>query len=206
MSKSRGFSSGAMFLGAAALATVIGGMALNAAAQSVAPTASGGWLVDAARNRETEAARVFIAHGADVDHVRPGDGTPLIVAAAKGDIAMVRLLLEQDATVNKPAAGDGNPLIAAAAHGQTEVVDYLIAQGADVNAIVVDDETPLINAAREGRLETVRHLVAKGADVNLAVRVDLQSGGTELRSPLSQARRNRHRDVSAFLISQGARS
>ncbi|WP_162938892.1 ankyrin repeat domain-containing protein [Brevundimonas naejangsanensis] len=205
MSKSTGFSSGATLLSAAALAIVIGGMALNAAAQSVAPTASGGWLVDAARNSETEAARVFIAHGADVDHFRSGDGTPLIVAAAKGDIAMVRLLLEQDANVNKPAAGDGNPLIAAAAHGHTEVVDYLIAQGADVNAIVVDDETALINAAREGHLETVRHLVARGADVNLAVRVDLRSGGTELRSPLSQAHRNRHHDVSAFLISQGAR-
>jgi len=205
MSRSSGFSSRAGFLGAAALATATCGLALSAVAQSVDPAASGGWLVDAARNSETEAARVFIGHGAEVDHVRSGDGTPLIVAAANGDMAMVRLLLEQGAEVDKPAAGDGNPLIAAAAHGQTEVVDYLIAQGADVDAIVVNDETPLINAAREGHLETVQHLVAKGADVNLAVRVDLQSGGTELRSPLSQARRNHHQTVSAFLIAQGAR-
>jgi Ankyrin repeats (3 copies)/Ankyrin repeat len=205
MSKSKVGHSTAKFLSAAALATIFGGLALSAAAQSTA-RASGGWLVDAAQNRETAAAKVFIERGANVDHARAGDGTPLIVASAMGDMAMVRLLLQQGADVNKPAAGDGNPLIAAASHGHTEVVDYLIANGANVNAIVVNDETPLINAAREGRLETVRHLVARGADVNLAVKVDLQSGGTERRSPLNQARRNGHKDVAAFLLSKGASS
>ena len=204
MSKFMGFSGATIC--AFGVGAVVGAVALTAAAQTAVPQASGSWLVDAARNRETEAARVFIAHGADVDHARTGDGTPLIVAAAQGDMAMVRLLMEQDASVNKPARGDGNPLIAAAAHGRTEVADYLIAHGADVNAVVIDDETPLINAAREGHMETVRLLVARGADVNLAVRVNLPEGRTELRSPLNQARRNHHNDVSTFLIEQGARS
>lgn len=191
---------------AAAFAVAAGGAGLSAMAQGAEARASGSWLVDAAKNNETAAARVFIDRGADVNHARSGDGTPLIVASAMGDMPMVRLLLDQGADVNKPVKGDGNPLIAAAAHGHDEVVDYLIAHGANVNAVVVGDETPLINAAREGRLDTVRRLVAKGADVNLTVRVQLLSGGAELRSPLSQARRNRHADVVAFLMSKGAKS
>ena len=86
------------------------------------------------------------------------------------------------------------------------MTDYLITLGADVNAVVPDDETPLINAAREGHLDIVRRLVTAGADVNLAVPVTLASGATEVRSPLSQARRHRHADVAAYLIDQGARS
>ena len=169
--------------------TVLGGASIAASAQTPPPTvarASGGWVVDAARNGDTRAAGVFIAHGADVDEGRDRDGTPLIVAAGNGDLTMARFLIGQGAEVDRSMRGDGNPLIAAAANGRIEMANYLIALGADVNAVVPDDETPLINAAREGHLDVVRRLVTAGADVNLAVPAKLSSGATEIRSPLSQ--------------------
>jgi ankyrin repeat protein len=187
-------------------AIVLCGAAIQASAQTPVARASGGWLVDTARTGDTRAAAVFIARGADVNTGRDHDGTPLIVAARNGDLVMARFLIEQGAEVDRQMKGDGNPLIAAAANGRLEMANYFIALGADVNAVVPDDETPLINAAREGHLDLVRQLVAAGADVNLAVPVTLNSGATEIRSPLSQARRNRHAAVVAYLIDQGARS
>ncbi|WP_396595003.1 ankyrin repeat domain-containing protein [Brevundimonas sp. R86498] len=190
-------------------AAALGGIAIQASAQT-SPVArppalaSGAWLVDAARNGDTRAAEVFIAHGADVDQGKPGDGTPLIVAARNGDMTMARFLVEQGAAVDRSLDGDGNPLINAAASGHLEMAKYLISSGANVNAVVPNDETPLINAAREGHLDLVQELVEAGADVNLAVPVTLRSGATEFRSPLSQARLNRHANVAAYLIARGA--
>ena len=187
--------------------TALAGVALQVSAQTATPApASSGWVVDAARTGDIGAAEVFLAHGADVDEGRERDGTPLIVAARNGDLTMARFLVEQGARIDHPMKGDGNPLIAASANGRLEMADYLIGLGADVNAIVPDDETPLINAAREGHLAVVQRLVAAGADVNLAVPVTLASGATEVRSPLSQARRNRHAEVVAWLIGHGARA
>lgn len=199
-------SARALIVIGALTATALTGVALKVSAQTATPApASGAWVVDAARTGDTGAAEVFLAHGADVDAGRESDGTPLIVAARNGDLTMARFLVQQGAGIDRPMKGDGNPLIAAAANGRIEMTDYLIGLGADVDAVVPDDETPLINAARQGHLAVVQRLVAAGADVNLAVPVTLASGATEVRSPLNQARRNRHREIAAYLIGHGAR-
>lgn len=160
-------------------------------------------LVESAQHGDVESARELIAAGADVDHALDGDGTALIIAARRGDLPFVQLLLEHGAHLDRFSSGDGNPLIMAAAHGHTQVATTLLARGADVNAQDPNDETPLINAARGGHLQLVELLIRSGADVNLAVEASTWRG-KELRSPLSEARKGRHRAVIERLQQSGA--
>ena len=160
-------------------------------------------LVDALVEGDQDAARALIRAGADPNEFRPGDGTPLIVAARQRNLPMARMLLEAGADPNKPAPGDGSPLIVAAAGGDVELLQVLVEAGADVNGYVWGDETPLINAAREGRLDAARYLIEQGADVNLAVDAPTLTG-VVTRSPLSEARRNGRERIVRLLQDHGA--
>jgi len=165
----------------------------------------GGALIDALMEGDRASALQMIDRGADVNHWRPGDGTPLTIAARMGDAALVRALLEAGANPNTRAPGDGNPLIMAAAMGNRELIALYLSHGADVDGYVRGDETPLINAARENRLDAARQLIASGADVNLTVEAPTIAG-VEQRSPLSEARRHGHTEMIRLLIAHGARS
>jgi len=160
----------------------------------------GGHLVEAVAEGHADSVRALIAAGADVNHVEPGEGTPLVQAARLGDVATAHLLLARGARVDRAAPGDGNPLITAAAHGRLAMVELLVAAGADVNGYVRYDETPLINAARSGEVRVVRYLVDHGADPNLAVPSGNLPG--EMRSPLGMAA---NPQVADYLKSRGAR-
>ena len=166
--------------------------------------ALGDALVTALKERKTDHARALIEAGADVNHYRRGDGTPLTVAAQQGDDASSVLLINAGANVNLAAPGDGNPLIVAAGRGDYSLVEFFVDNGADVNAYVRGDETPLINAAARNRMDVARFLIERGADVNLAV--DSGNGylATKLRSPLGQARRFGHDRMASLLVEHGA--
>jgi bla regulator protein BlaR1 len=172
-------------------------------ANAVASPAKGRGLVEAAQSGDYRSAQDLISADADVNFAAPGDGTALIVAAVRGDEKLARLLIDAGADVNQPVRGDGNPLVGAAQRGNLDVAKLLVAAGADVNAYVPSDETPLINAARSGRLEMVEFLVSQGAKVDLAVPAE-PLPNSEIRSPLSEARKHGHRDVVRFLESRGA--
>lgn len=162
-------------------------------------------LTAAARNGEQEAARILLAAGADPDLGVRGDGNPLIAAAARGDREMVEMLLSYGADVNEAYSGDGNALIAAALRGRVDVVDLLLEAGADPDAYVRGDETPLINAAQGGHVDVAERLAEAGADLSLTVLANIRSDGREeYRSPLSEARRNGHRDMVRWLEANGA--
>ncbi len=170
---------------------------------SVAGRALGRVLIEAAQSGDLQAAQDLVAAGADVNFAVLGDGTALIVAARNGNAELVDLLLDNGADANQAVRGDGNPLIGASAHGNPGIVTRLVERGADVNAYVPGDETPLINAARRGSLDVVNYLVSKGADVNLAVHKE-HSSASELRSPLSEARKHGQTRVVARLQELGA--
>jgi hypothetical protein len=53
------------------------------------------------------------------------------------------------------------------------------------------------------RLDVARYLITRGADVNLAVQAPTING-SELRSPLSMARRGGHEDMVRLLRQHGA--
>ncbi|KQV57609.1 MULTISPECIES: M56 family metallopeptidase [unclassified Caulobacter] len=162
----------------------------------------GGPLFDAVRARDLAAVRELIALGANVNTVLPGDGSPLIEAARHGQMEIVQALLTAGADPNLAVRGDGAPLIQAALSGNLAVVRLLVERGANVEVFVPGDETPLINAAQAGGLDVVTYLVEHGADVNRAV----PANPGQTRSPMSEARRNGHADVVAYLKSRGARS
>ena len=83
---SKPLSARALIVVGALTATALG-MAVQVSAQTATPApASSGWVVDAARTGDTAAAEVFLAHGADIDAGREGDGTALIVAARNCDL------------------------------------------------------------------------------------------------------------------------
>lgn len=159
-------------------------------------------LFDAVRARDLDAVRELLALGANANAVLPGDGSPLIEAARKGQLETVKVLLAAGADPNQPVRGDGAPLIQASLSGNLAVVRLLVERGANVEIFVPGDETPLINAAQAGSLDIVTYLVERGADVNRAV----QANPGEMRSPLSQARRNGHAAVVSYLTAKGARS
>lgn len=163
----------------------------------------GAALVAAVQRGDFAEARELVAAGANVNHFTAGDGTALVITARFGDVDFARELIAHGAEVNMRAPGDGNPLIMASAYGHLDMARLLVENGADVNAHVRGDETPLINAARENRLNVARYLIAQGADVNLEVTAPTIDG-SELRSPMSEARRRNHTEMIALLRAHGA--
>jgi beta-lactamase regulating signal transducer with metallopeptidase domain len=163
-------------------------------------------VIHAAKRADVARLKMLIDQGFDINHSFDGDGTALLIAAKRGNLDAVGFLLDQGADPNIPSPGDGNPLIAAAGAGQVDVVDTLLARGARVDEVVPDDENALITACAMGRPQVVRHLIAFGADVNLGVEVAANyDHPTEIRTPLSMARRGGHDDVVRILIEAGAR-
>lgn len=177
-------------------------VATSAAAPAPSSAASrlGELLVEAMGDGDPGLVDALIAGGADVNHVKRGDGTPLIQAVRHDDYASLRKLIARGADVNKASPGDGNPLILAAQTQKLEMVTLLVSAGADVNAFVPGDETPLIGASRSSDLRIVRYLVGHGADPSLAVPSGNYPG--HMRSPLSVSQDRR---ITDFLKSRGAR-
>ena len=163
-------------------------------------------LVEAADEGDLEEIQWLLDAGANVNAVVYGDGSPLIAAAREGRVAVVRFLLERGADVNMPVPGDGNPLIMAAREGHLQIVQLLLDRGANVNQLVPSDENALMQASSSGHLDVVRLLVTRGADVNARAWAEraLERPRGEWRTALSMARRSRHDDVVAFLLSAGA--
>jgi beta-lactamase regulating signal transducer with metallopeptidase domain len=164
-------------------------------------------LYEAAQEGDFEGVKEIVAAGANPSAIIEGDGSPLIGAARSGRLDIARFLLDQGADPNGVVEGDGSPLIAASQNGRLDQVQLLIDRGADVNLAVEGDENPLMNAAEHGSLRIVQLLVEKGADVH--ARIWNGRGGRddngEWRTAISQARKNGHVDVVAYLQSRGAR-
>ena len=162
-------------------------------------------LYEAADAGDPKEVDEIIAAGGNPNAAIPGDGSPLIAAARTGILPIVERLIATGADPNMPVPGDGSPLIMAAAHGHLDVVKYLLDRGADVNLIVPGDENALMGASEGGYLEVVRLLVNRGANVNERIWTERGDREGEWRTAVSQATKNGHSAVVAFLKSSGAR-
>ena len=90
-------------------------------------------LAWSALHGQTEAARLLIENGADVNMKDDNDGTPLHGAAIFGRAGVAKLLLENGADINGRSRDGGTALHAAAFLGRIETVKYLLEKGADAN-------------------------------------------------------------------------
>lgn len=164
-------------------------------------------LYDAANEGDYAGVRELVEAGANANAVVEGDGSPLIGAARSGNILIAQYLLDHGADPNQPVPGDGSPLIVAAAFGRLDQVALLVSRGADVNLAVPGDENPLMGAAEGGHLEVVKFLVEHGADIHARIWAErgFASDQGEWRTALSQASKNRHDHVVAYLKALGAR-
>jgi ankyrin repeat protein len=169
-------------------------------------------LIGAVKKGRLDVVRLLLDRGADpnlapgfVNQARLGDKTPLIKAAEQGHVEIVSLLLDRGAIIDwiEPDRHQ-NALILASEKGRLEVVKLLVARGADVNARVwTSSKVEFVNA--EGKLVTgtVSTFIRK-KDGTMQIIDDPPEKG-EWRTPLSMAKRGRHKDVVDFLIASGAR-
>ncbi len=157
---------------------------LKAGADVESPNADGQTaLMVVARTSFTDAAKVLLRHGANVNAVEQWRGqTALMWAAAQSQPAMVKELVAAGADVN----------------ARSTVNNWQRQVTAEPRAIYrpAGGLTPLLYAAREGCVECARILAEAGASLNLA--------DPEGISPLLMAVINTRYDLAAYLIKKGA--
>lgn len=82
-------------------------------------------LASAAAAKQTEIARMLIAHGANVNAVAASGHIPLHEASATGNVELVRLLIENGANVNAKTDDGKTPLDFATEYNRPEVIEIL---------------------------------------------------------------------------------
>ena len=152
----------------------------------------------AARTGKTDAIRVLLEAGAQVNATETWGGTTALMwAASEGHVEAARTLVAAGADINArshyvgPANGRGfegrtpltnasdakaaefasgwlTPLMLAAREGHLEVARVLVGAGAGINAAAGDGKTALALAIFNGNYELASYLVASKADVNKA--------------------------------------
>jgi len=122
---------------------------------------------DAAIAGDVNAARSFLAKGADVNTRYLGGLTPLHQAASRGNVEMMKFLLENGANINIISVGM-TPLDIAIYNRHTDAVLFLIQRGADVNIVSTWKHkfTALIYCSIYGNGTMARALLDAGADIN----------------------------------------
>jgi ankyrin repeat protein len=145
-------------------------------------------LMTAARTGTVEAARVLLAHGAQVDGRESWRGqTALMWAAAQRHPAMVKELIAHGADVNARSTtqkwerqttaeprekwlppGGLTPLLFASRDGCVECARILIESGANPDMTDPDGISPLLSAIINGHFDVAGMLLDQGADPNIA--------------------------------------
>ena len=167
------------------------------AVTSLAAAATDLRLVDAAKNRDTEAVRRLLKQGVPVNASQPDGFTALHWAAQWDKADMADLLIRAGEKVSAADNYGVTPLSLACTNGSVPMVDMLLKAGANPTAAQVYGETVLMTCARTGALGAVKALLARGADVNVKETSDGQTA-------LMWAAAEGHTEVVRALIERGA--
>jgi ankyrin repeat protein len=119
-------------------------------------------LMYAASADHTNAIKLLLDKGADINVKDEYGETLLIQAVSASHVDVVKLLLEK-------GAGEINTaLMKASYRGDTNMVELLLDKGADINAKIIGvfGDTALMNAAVSGDTNVVGLLLARKADIN----------------------------------------
>ncbi|KAJ6517624.1 hypothetical protein DFH09DRAFT_1098924 [Mycena vulgaris] len=154
---------------------------------------AGAVLQQAVSYSHTDAVRILLKNGADINAMDMTYGTAMDVALASQyshDIFWV--LIEHGADVNT-GGEHGTPMHRAIHHNDYILARFLIQHNANVHALGGTGHTALYTAASLGHLEIIRLLVENGANTNA-------KGGIALIA----AARNGHYEAVRLLIAHGA--
>src|SRR6185295_1595394 len=167
---------------------------LAAAAAWAAPE---GTLINAAENKQHDAALKLIEQGADV-RAKDVDGTTALHWAAHyADVALVDKLIRAGAQVNVSNDYGSSPIMEAATVGNAEALKLLLKAGGDPESPNAEGQTALMAVARTGELEAAKVLLSHKANVNAVE----QWGG---QTPLMWAAAQSQPAMVELLIKHGA--
>jgi uncharacterized protein len=163
------------------------GMLLDAGADVESPNAMGQTaLMTVARTNHVDAAKLLLAHYADVNAREQWRGqTALMWASAQSQPEMVRLLIRHGAKANARSSirawdrrvtaeprpqnrpvGGLTALLLAAREGCAACAEELVKGKADINLGDPDNISPLLMATLNGRFDVAAYLIKAGADPN----------------------------------------
>jgi ankyrin repeat protein len=129
----------------------------------------------AAQHKQLDAARLFLKHGAKIDHANITGITPLLLAVNNNHIEMVELLLQAGANPNLlTLTYQGNPLnylkwLGVADEPALKIMQLLIQYGVKVNHRNCLDRAPLHDLLIESKKipsQAVKILLDNNADIN----------------------------------------
>jgi len=153
-------------------------------------------LIDAARNADTDALRVLLKQGVDVNAAAADGTTALHWASYRDAVDSADLLIRAGAKVNAANDLGATPLWTAGLNGSAAMVRRLLEAGADPNRALLLGETPLMAASRSGNPLVITQLIGKGANVN--------ARGPRGQTALMWAVSEQHPDVVKILLASGA--
>ena len=159
-------------------------------------------LIEATQRNRSEAARLLIAAGSDVNAKDNIQDSPFLYAGAEGRDDILKMTLAAGADLKSTNRYGGTALIPAAHHGHVETVRELLKTAIDVNHLNRLGWTALLEVVILGDgsptyVEITRLLLAHGANINLP-----DNQGV---SPLGHARRRGQREIASILEAAGAR-
>src|SRR4030095_7593999 len=155
-------------------------------------------LMEAAKQRRGDEARMLLKQGVNVNATQPDGATALHWAAHWDDLEVAGLLIRAGAN---PHIGNEHygvtPLSLACTNGSAPMARMLLNAGASANATQSIGETALMTASRVGNVDVVKELLAHGANVNAVHR---GSGQTAIMWAAAEE----HPEGVRALVEQGA--
>jgi len=123
----------------------------------------------AAEHNCSDALRVLIEKGGEVNQLSHGGHTAVFVAAHTGSFESLRILLEHGGDHTQTNAYGDSPLFAASEANHRECVEVLLEFKADINQPNDYGETPTFIARKTGSFETLDLLVEQGGSAEISV-------------------------------------
>ena len=144
-------------------------------------------LQSSAWHGNTVAVAALLTAGVDVNAVRPGVDSALIIAAssANGNVRCVELLLKARADANHPGWEGATALIAACKGGHVEMIELLLAARATIDLPAANRDTPLLIASFVGWSSVVELLLNANADASGATSTVSATSAAGTASPTS---------------------
>ncbi|MCZ6667553.1 MAG: ankyrin repeat domain-containing protein [Gammaproteobacteria bacterium] len=129
-------------------------------------TKAGEQLLDAVSKQDSDAVRMLLTQGADIETRDSNGRTALLLATHHNAIEVARLLIDAGADVNAMDNITDSPYLYAGAEGRLEILRMTLEYGADLSSINRYGGTALIPAAHHGHIQTVAELLQTDIDID----------------------------------------